>query len=242
MPTNQAYHCVPTAPTTSVYTGAPSPLPRDCQDALRRGCAFDGVHTIDPGCGRPFQVYCDMKNGGWTVFQRRMDGSENFNRDWANYVEGFGNRTGEYWLGLDRLHCLTTRQPRTELRVDLADFFGNYKVAHYSFFNVNGHKSSYTLDVLGYQASSSAPDRLTQHNGIPFTTFDKDNDQHPGLNCARHQSLQGGWWFTKCYHSCLNGVYRGSSGYGSVFWTTLSDETHVQDGMKFAEMKLRARP
>ena len=38
-------------------------------------------------------VFCNMEEdgGGWTVFQRRFDGSVNFNRTWNEYRGGMKN-------------------------------------------------------------------------------------------------------------------------------------------------------
>ena len=33
------------------------------------------------------------------LFQRRINGSEDFNRSFNDYVRGFGKLSGEFWLG-----------------------------------------------------------------------------------------------------------------------------------------------
>ena len=215
------------------YTG-PDPTPRDCNEAYLNGCRKDGVYTIDPGCGKPFKVFCDMKNGGWTVFQSRMDGSEDFYRNWADYVAGFGQLKGEHWLGLEKLVCLTTRKPRTELRIDLADYQGNYKYAKYSFFSVGNSGTNYRLNIAGY--TGTAGDSLTYHNGMQFSTKDRDNDWHSG-SCANGH--HGAWWYKTCCQSNLNGRYRsGSNNWDGVVWLTFLNN---QVSLKFAQMKLRFR-
>ena len=94
--------------SSTVCSADLDPLPFDCQEAYVLGCRRSGVYTIDPGYGKPFSVWCNMNNGGgWTVFQRRRDGSENFYWGWTEYENGFGNVKGEYWLGLKNISCLT---------------------------------------------------------------------------------------------------------------------------------------
>jgi hypothetical protein len=73
--------------------------------------------------------------GGWTVFQRRLDGSVDFYRGWQDYKKGFGELDGEFWLGLEKIHRLTRFQ-RNRLRIDLGDTAGNTGYAEYSYFAV----------------------------------------------------------------------------------------------------------
>ena len=166
-----------------------------------------------------------------------MYGSEDFHRGWTDYVAGFGNLKREYWLGLGHINCLTSSAPRTELRVELADFFGNYKYAHYGFFNVNDASTNYTLDIADYKTTSTVRDRLSSHNGMQFTTKDRGNDQSASGNYASIPS--GAWWFEGCYYSNLNGLYRFRTSWGNIHWYPLADG--AEHAMKFTQMKMRFR-
>ncbi|XP_011722995.2 ficolin-2 isoform X5 [Macaca nemestrina] len=219
--------------------GEPQPCltgPRTCKDLLDRGHFLSGWHTIYlPDC-RPLTVLCDMDTdgGGWTVFQRRVDGSVDFYRDWAAYKQGFGSWLGEFWLGNDNIHALTA-QGTSELRVDLVDFEDNHQFAKYRSFKVADEKEKYNL-VLGAFVEGSAGDSLTSHNNHSFSTKDQDNDLSTG-NCA--VMYQGAWWYRTCHVSNLNGRYlRGAhdSFANGINWKSGKGYNY---SYKVSEMKVR---
>ena len=76
---------------------------RDCSSYKVNGKS--GIYTINPDGMQPFSVFCDMENnnGGWTVIQRRSDGSVDFFKNWVDYKFGFGSLENEFWLGNDKI-------------------------------------------------------------------------------------------------------------------------------------------
>lgn len=66
------------------------------------------VHDIKLHNFKTFPVLC---NRGWTVIQQRINGVENFTRNWETYRNGFGSFTGDFFLGLEKIHRLTKYQP-----------------------------------------------------------------------------------------------------------------------------------
>ena len=180
-----------------------------------------------------FQVYCDMETdgGGWTVFQRRQDGSEDFYRGWTDYETGFGDLNGEFWLGLDKIHRVTGTGQSNTLRIDLGDFEGNQRYAKYTSFGVSDSSTNYRLTVAGY--GGDATDSLTYHNGKMFSTKDRDNDADRS-NCA--QSWNGAWWYNDCHYSNLNGLYSSTTYGQGINWQTWKGYSY---SLKFTEMKVR---
>ena len=114
--------------------------------------ARDGVYIIRPRQSetrRTARVYCqrDVVDGtDWTVIQRRLDGRESFARGWEDYATGFGDVGGDYWLGNDYIHRLTSRRP-VRLRVEMWDVHGRYWIAEYPAFRVASSDELYRLDL-----------------------------------------------------------------------------------------------
>jgi len=116
---------------------------------------------------------------GWLVWLRRVDNSVLFNRTWAEYQRGFGDKSGNYWLGLNELHSLTynylTHSGKTcKIKADLESWSGEIKWAEYGLFLVFGESENYRLLVDNYNTDSTAPDMMK--NNKEFSTLDQDND------------------------------------------------------------------
>ncbi|TNF25669.1 MAG: DUF4215 domain-containing protein [Deltaproteobacteria bacterium] len=213
-------------PSMCAFTGTM----RTCKELYAAGQTTSGVYQIDPdGIGGidAFQVWCDQDTdgGGWTVFQKRFDGSVDFYQPWASYVAGFGSVFGEYWLGLERIGRFTELFG-SELRIDMTHNGSPY-FAKYGSFSEGTAANNYTLSLSGYVGT--AGDSLLAHSGYRFSTYDSG-----ATSCA--QSYHGAWWYTSCHSSNLNGAW-GSTSYGyGLNWYSL---TGYYASVTVSEMKMR---
>nr|XP_031290851.1 tenascin-X isoform X5 [Camelus dromedarius] len=226
-----------TPPVSTSFTtgGLRIPFPRDCGEEMQNGVSTSRTTTIflNGNRERPLNVFCDMETdgGGWLVFQRRMDGKTDFWRDWEDYAHGFGNLSGEFWLGNEALHSLT-KAGDYSLRVDLRD--GDEAVfAQYDSFQVDSAAEYYRLHLDGYHGT--AGDSMSYHSGSVFSARDRDPNNLL-ISCA--VSYRGAWWYRNCHYANLNGLYGSTVDHQGVSWYYWKG---FDFSIPFTEMKLRPR-
>ena len=170
----------------------------------------------------------------WIIINQRLGYTFDWNLPWADYKAGFGSIDAHFWLGLEKMHLLTSSQPY-RLRVEVQHRSTNlwYSAEYWSFKIGDELNDKYQLEVSGY--SGDAGDSLqydgdyngngvfgyNYHNGMEFTTYDQDNDLNDSGNCA--VVTAGGWWFNYCIWACL------TCGTGMYDWWTLDNPGHVAD-------------
>ncbi|XP_072842290.2 angiopoietin-4 [Pogona vitticeps] len=216
--------------------------PIDCASIYYNGIRRSGIYSIMPSAeGLPMEVLCEMdiEGGGWTVIQRRQDGTVNFTRTWDEYKEGFGVLHGEFWMGNENIHKITN-QGDYSLRIDLEDWNHKHKHAFYQFFSIEDEANYYRLHVEGF--SGTVEDSFAwYHNKRSFSTPDTGNI------CAAIS--HGGWWYHQCFFSNLNGVYYKGGRYSlknrkilgpdGVVWYTWKDTDYYS--LKKVSMMIRPR-
>ncbi|XP_062608617.1 fibroleukin-like, partial [Saccostrea cucullata] len=186
----------------------------DCKDLRENGHTDSGVYQIYPNDNdpRPLSVYCDMTTmgGGWTVIQKRVDGSLSFNKDWETYKIGFGSPEQNVWIGNDVIHQLTKgNNSSLYVSITLQDGTGLYEL--YEKFAISNETENYKLFLAGPARGTLGDSMLTtaysnfRLSGMYFTTYDRDNDRYSDGNCATKH--KGGWWFNGCYNAFLNGLW-----------------------------------
>ncbi|CAH3162350.1 unnamed protein product, partial [Pocillopora meandrina] len=218
-----------------------SSIAKNCAELYKSGQRVSGVYTIDPDGSGAFNVYCDQTTtgGGWTVIQKRMDGSVDFNRTWDDYKHGFGNLVGEFWLGLDKINRLTRNKTRNKLRVDLGVKTGKTVHSEYGWFGIGTETAKYSLNLGKIIDATVSNDSLGPHKGSGFGTWDK-------VPAGCTQKIGGGWWYDRSITKCailsnLNGIYPrcGKETSAAIHWGYLDSRSPKRSAPTSTEMKIR---
>ncbi|XP_007665033.1 angiopoietin-related protein 5 [Ornithorhynchus anatinus] len=215
-----------------------------------------GLYIIHPeGAGYPFEVMCDMefRGGGWTVIQKRIDGIIDFQRLWCDYLDGFGDLLGEFWLGLKKIFYIVNQKNASfMLHVALESEDDMSASASYDNFWLEDEASFFKIH-LGRYSGGNAGDAFRglkkedNQNAMPFSTSDVDSDGcHPACllsgrsvkSCSAFNN-QTGWWFNQCGVANLNGAHRapGKPLRGIQWDTWLVNNTRVK--IKSVSMRIR---
>ncbi|KAK5617985.1 hypothetical protein CRENBAI_023817 [Crenichthys baileyi] len=185
---------------------SPLEMATDCHELFLRGETTSGVYSLQPIDSEPFNVLCEMTaDGGWTVIQRRQDGSVDFDQLWQAYEKGFGSLNGEFWLGLKNIHAIAKNSSYI-LNIKFSDWGDDSASVRFPF-ELGGRETNYSLLIQEAVTTDTLESSLTTDSAlaVPFSTRDQDNDRKVDINCAKH--LSGGWWFSNCGRSNLNGRY-----------------------------------
>ncbi|CAC5390729.1 Fibrinogen-like protein 1,Fibrinogen-like protein A,Tenascin,Ryncolin-2,Ryncolin-4,Angiopoietin-related protein 6,Angiopoietin-related protein 2,Microfibril-associated glycoprotein 4,Angiopoietin-related protein 7,Ficolin-1-A,Angiopoietin-related protein 1,Ficolin-2,Ryncolin-1,Tenascin-R,Ryncolin-3,Ficolin-1 [Mytilus coruscus] len=206
-------------------------MPKDCSHSCISK-KYSGLHTVYLDGNRNVLVQCE--EGGWTVIQKRYNGAVEFNRNWNDYENGFGDIHGEFWLG-NKNTAQITSEGNHELRIDVEDWDGNKRYAVYRSFSIGDASTKYQLSISDY--SGNAGDGMSYFNGMKFTTYDQDNDKF-SRNCADESTFKGGWWYNNCWtgrEAILNGHYthRNNTRQGIIY------KSYKGTSLKKSVMKIR---
>jgi len=166
---------------------------------------ISGVYSIDAD-GKKIKVFCDMTKdaGGWTVLQNRGDNGNKkdyFYQNWDAYEKGFGNPSKDFWVGLRYWHNLTFSE-KQQMLIILTDWNNISVEISLDDVTISDAAKKYTLGFS--KVEGKYRDSMIYHKGAKFSTKDQDNDIYE-KSCS--QRYKGAWWYTKCHHSNLNGLY-----------------------------------
>ncbi|KAM4702096.1 angiopoietin-related protein 5 [Discoglossus pictus] len=232
----------------------------DCTDIKdtfdRLSKAPSGIYIIQPeGTNFPFEAFCDMdyRGGGWTVIQKRIDGTTDFQRNWLEYMDGFGDLSGEFWLGLRKSFCVLN-QKNTSFMLNIAFEAedGTSAYASYDNFWLEDETTSFIMHVGRY--SGTAGDAIRGYkkqdnqNAMPFSTFDMDNDgchssctvNGTSINSCSIFNNRSGWWYNQCGLANLNDIHKVTRGVdiSGIHWNTWQ-ENNTTVKIKSVSMKVR---
>jgi len=116
---------------------------------------------------------------GWIIIQQHLGYTLDWQLPWADYKAGFGSIDADFWLGLEKMHLLTSSQPY-RLRVEVQQWSTNlwYSAEYWSFKIGDELNDKYRLEVSGY--SGDAGDSL-QYEGDHSDDDDDDDERLIGL-------------------------------------------------------------
>ncbi|KAF7473163.1 Hypothetical predicted protein [Marmota monax] len=198
---------------------------------------------------------CDMdyRGGGWTVIQKRIDGTIDFQRLWCDYLDGFGDLLGEFWLGLKKIFYIVNQKNTSfMLYVALESEDDMFAYASYDTFWLEDETRFFKIHLGRYSGNAGDAFRGLRkednQNAMPFSTSDVDNDgcrpaclvNGQSVKSCSHLKNNTGWWFNQCGLANLNGIHHfpGKLLASGIQWGTWT-KNNLPVKIKSVSMKIR---
>ncbi|PAA87967.1 hypothetical protein BOX15_Mlig010465g1 [Macrostomum lignano] len=194
-----------TVDDTCLHT--PATGPRHSWQVLREAKPISARSRRQLQCNGTPCKYVKYRGGKeYTVVLQRIRGSVSFQRNWTEYENGFGDET-DFWIGLEAVHALS--KFGITLRIELKLFNGTELFGEFNEFRVGNSSTNYrmTYSEMATTAgfSNMGFDPLIKHQGMQFSTLDRDNDANE-YSCSNNWG-RGGWWFSSCYDFYPTGLF-----------------------------------
>ena len=173
---------------------------------------------------------------GTTMMQNKVDNSNAFDKNWADFKAGFFDSHGNFWLGNDNIYQLTNTRSCT-LKITFTTQSGTSEYANYVGFKIDTEANGYQILTasLVQSISSILYDALLYRLNRKFTTKDRDNNVGGSSDCAT--KYQAGFWYgsalsladnLKCGCMNLNGASNYFSWSGSSTVSTVCNSVSLQ--------------
>lgn len=197
----------------------------------RPGIASGPYWLKPPTAKAAFRAYCDMTNegGGWTLVWSNLRGGRGkpvTDLQWSAAVNTLPLTRGtlsadlESFLVYTGLVHWTPLAPSGKLRYDWIPNYGQNldQRAVMSFSLDAGQNYKLTLSNFVQSVGNSQPGLWIAHNGMQFTTYDADHDQHD-TNCSSSYT-NSPWWYTRCWDGSINGggEVGSASHFNGAYW------------------------
>ncbi|ESO87024.1 hypothetical protein LOTGIDRAFT_97780, partial [Lottia gigantea] len=144
------------------------------------------------------EIKCDFTSPGFTMILHRTTRclSTDFNRTKHIYSSGFGQRFGNYWLGLQNIFELIQIEEH-EYHIRAVKTTEEIEECTYSTFKIENASANYVIDLGTYKRPPGGlplGDSMSLSNyninGKPFSTYDRDFSG----GCPADRK-GGGWWY-----------------------------------------------
>ncbi|KAI0234249.1 Angiopoietin-1 [Lamellibrachia satsuma] len=191
---------------------------------LTSGGVNHTVALLEPAAA-PFCVFCTLDRS--MIVQRRVAPFRlGFNRTWHEYKTGFGNPTGEFWVGLENIHSIVSHPSQYALSLQVRMRSGARHYSEVDNFRILDESQQYKIASVGsYTVKGS---RKFVYLGTTFATRDVDQKYHCGAR------FNGFWhWVWNQYAGTNYQCGYSTPNADPPFWHQVKGE------MVLVELKLR---